>query len=266
MADATKAPKGFLIAGLVSILLAFGGCGYGCVSVVGVGSDLVDALTNTQPVAIGTSTTLSSSTEFAAIATTSSATCTVQDDSGSSVSLDSPPTGSDFTLDVNGQTYEVRYWFDAQEGTSYEVSCSDEISGATGGEYIVGSVPSLTGLVTGASAVIAGFVLFLLGVIFLIVGLVKRSRWKKNRGDSASFGGPTPGAPPAPGGYGAPPPAPGGYGGPPPMPGAPPGGPTPPPAPGAPPPAPGAPPPAPGAPPPAPPGQQQPPPPPPGLT
>ena len=47
MADGTKAPKGALIAGLVLMLLAFGGCGYRRSSFVGFAGELTDIVDGT---------------------------------------------------------------------------------------------------------------------------------------------------------------------------------------------------------------------------
>lgn len=271
MADGTKAPKGALIAGLVLMVLAVAGCGYGCVSFVGMLGDVSSAIQSAESMPMNSPTMLQASGDAALLLTSdSSALCAVADPAGNDITIRRPGAGTSGRLEVNGQTLELTYYFETTSGTTYDVVCGDE-AGVTSGTYAVASIPSLAGVggifAGGASGV--GF--FFVGLILLIVGLVKRSKWRKNH--SVSPGGPIQpsggyGAslPPAPGvafGQAAVPPAPAAQGSPPPPPlplGTPSPLGTPPPAPGTPPPAPGtppppgygAPPPAPGAPPPPP--------------
>jgi hypothetical protein len=275
MADGTKAPKGALIAGLVFILLAFGGCGYGCVSLTGFVGDIGDAIDSANTTPLNTATTLRATGEAGIILTSdSTAVCLVADPSGAEVTVDEPAAGTSGTLDVNGETLDLAYTFETVAGTTYDVVCGDE-AGTLTGNYAVAPIPGLGKLGGIAAGAAAGFVFFFIGLLLVIIGLVKRSKWKKNRG---VVGTPPPGgftAPPPPGGAVPPPPG----GGLPPQPGAappppagsmpPPQAPAAPPAPPAPPLPPVSPPPASPAPPPAspaPPPASPPPPPPPGAT
>lgn len=257
MADRTSAPKAALVTGLVFILLAFGGCGYGCATFVGFASDLVDTLEGARTTPVGQPTTFTAPGEAAMIFTTSAATdCRV--DGPGSIDLQGPPAGTDSNVQLNGRDLTFRYVFETVEGSDYQVICGDEISGG-GGEYIVAPFPGFTRLVTGVAGLGVGALFFVIGAILVIVGLVRRSKWKKAQGPGVGGYGPPPSGgygPPPSGGYGPPPS--GGYGPPPSGPSAPPPGSTPPP-PGSPPagpppmgPPPGMPPPPPPAPPPAP--------------
>lgn len=216
MADRTTAPKGALITGLVLILLAFGGCGYGCTSFVSFASDLVDAADGENSIPVGTPTTFQATDSGAVILTTGSqVTCAVE--GPGDVNLQSPPTGTDGTFDLNGRTYDFSYYFDTQSGSEYRIQCGDGLDGGTG-EYVVASFP-IDRIVIGFASMGVGALLFLIGAILVIVGLVRRSKWKKQQG--SGYG------PPPSGGYGPPPS--GGYGPPPSGPSAPPPGMPPPP-------------------------------------
>lgn len=272
MADSTKAPKGALITGLVLLLLAFGGCGYGCVSFAGFATDVADAIDSASTTPLNQPTRLAATSEAAVILTsTSTARCRVTDDRGAEVTLQDPGAGTTGELTVNGETLDLSSAFETTEGRTYDVICGDE-AGTLTGSYAVAPIPALSTLAIGFGGLGGGFVLFLLGAIFLIVGLVKRSKWKKQR-DAGGFGGaPAQGYAPPPPGTGAVPPPPGagftppapGQAPPPPMPPQAPGQTPPPPAPPAPSEPQTPPPPAPPAPsaPPAPPAPQSPPPPP----
>ena len=255
MPNGTKAPKGALIAGLVFILLGFAGCGYGCVSFVGIIGDVSDAINSANTTPLNSPTTLVATGEAGIVLTSdSSARCLVNDPSGSEVTIRDPGAGTSGTLEVNGETLELAYYFDTTVGTTYDVVCGDE-AGATSGSYAVAPIPSFDGVAGIFTGGISGMVLFFIGLILLIVGLVQRSKWKKNRpmvppGGIAPIGGMAPAGgavPPPPGGFGPPsapplppvPPAPGTVA-PPPQPQSPPPA---PPAPGTLPPGPGMPPP-----------------------
>ncbi|MFN7149596.1 MAG: hypothetical protein ACK4V6_08945 [Microthrixaceae bacterium] len=275
MADSTKAPKGALIAGLVLLLLSFGGCGIGCVSFTGFIGDLANVVEGTSSTPMGTPTQLRAEGDAAVILTsTSSATCQAQDSAGNAVTLDEPGAGTTGTVETtDGVSLDFAYSFDTDPDETYDVVCADEISGSSG-EYVVVPFPGFGKIATGLGGLGGGFVLFLLGVIFLIVGLVKRSKWKKagnGMGGPAMAGSVPQGFAPPPPGSGAVPPPGGGFT--PPAPGQAPPPPLPPqtpppvqptqPAQPTPPPAPQTPPPAPQSPPPpAPPAPQSPPPPP----
>lgn len=247
MADQTKAPKGLLITGIVLLVLALGGCGYGCTSIVGFASQIADAGDDAGVNQLGTETTLRATGSMGIVLSTHGATeCYGEEADGSQIEFNAPDANTSTSVDLDGRSFEVVYQFDTEDGQDYRVICGDEAG--TVGEYSVISF-DLGKIVTGFAGIGVGALFFILGAIFFIVGLVKRSKWKKNRNATGvpPVGGP--GVPPA-GGYGAPTPPPPGGGTPPPPPL---GAPTPPPAPGTPPapgvpPAPGTPPPAPGAP------------------
>jgi hypothetical protein len=232
MADGKKAPKGALIAGLIFILLAFGGCGYGCVSIIGFGTDIANAIDSASLTNLNEPTQLRAEGDNAVVLTSAStAQCIVVDPSGNEVTLESPPQGASGTFERDGVTLELQFVFDTDAGTTYDIICGDEIGNLTG-SYLVAPVPSLDNLGSSFAGAGAGAVSFFIGLVLLIIGLVQRSRWKKRQ--VAGVGSVSP-----PGGFAAPP-APGGAVPPPP------GGAVPPPPGGAVPPPPGATPPAPG--------------------
>jgi hypothetical protein len=243
MADGTKAPKGALIAGLVFILLAVGGCGYGCVSIVGFGTDIANAIDSASLTNLNEPTQLRAEGDNAVVLTSAStAQCFVVDPSGTEVTLESPPQGASGTFERDGVTLELQFVFETDAGTTYDIVCGDEVGNLTG-SYLVAPVPSLDNLGSSVAGAGAGAVSFFIGLLLLIIGLVQRSRWKKRQAAGIGIAPPPGGfaAPPAPGG--AVPPAPGGAVPPPPG-GAvppPPGGAVPPPMPSPAPPAPPAP-------------------------
>jgi len=264
MADGSKPPKGWLIAGLVFLLLALAGCGGGALGCRSFVSDLQDAVDQGGRTPDGESSTFTAPGPVGAIfATRADTTCEGTDDKGSSMQLKTPGNNTEGTFTSNGETFKLSYVFDTVEGRTYTVTCT---SPSGDGQFVLIPFPGFSSLFAGIGGIAGGVLAFLIGVICLIVGLVKRSGWRKrNQGQPGVAGA---GAAAAPAGYPsyqggyAPPPAPGGF---PPPPGAtpPPGAPsTPssvppsvPPAPGGSPPAPPAPggyppaPPAPGAPP-----------------
>lgn len=240
MADGPKAPKGFLIAGIICLVLALGGCATGIVGVSTIASVAGDIATTTP---FGESTSFTAASDVGALVLlTQEADCTGMDGAGNDIVFDTP--GGTFTAEANGESFNAAKTFDTVDGESYELTCGGEVTST--GSFTVLKLPAFPGGIGGLAAAIGGGflgggLLFVLGVIFVIVGLVKRSGWKKRNGPGApsvSGGGPVP---PPPGGYVPPgpaaPPAPGGYS---PTPGPavppPPGGYTPPPGPAVPPP------------------------------
>lgn len=280
MADRTKAPKGLLITGVILLVLSVAGCGGGCFSLVSLGTDLVNTAQGAASRTVGEPVSFRADGSIALILTSanSSGMCEVLDSSGNTVTLQDPGAGTTGSVTTgDNETLDFRYSFETTSGEDYQVLCIDELDPAA--KFSVVAFPGLSKATTGLAGVGGGILFFILGLIFAIVGLVQRSKWKKKQGPGFTPpGGPTGGVhPPAPGapippapGAGAPgafssPPAPGQV--PPPAPGQ-----VPPPAPGSvppappsavPPPAPGqVPPPAPGAVPPTAPGPETPPPPP----
>ena len=263
MADQTKAPKGLLLTGVVLLVLALGGCGYGCTSFVGFASDIADVADDAGVTPLGEETTFRATGENSIIlSTVSSTNCEGESADGTPIEFSSPGETTTANIDVDGRSFDLAYEFDTDPDQEYFVRCGDELGSS--GEYVVISF-DLGKIVTGLAGIGIGAVLFFIGLILLIVGLVQRSKWKKNHpagGAPSPYGG-VPGAPtpPPPGGGAVPPP---GYTPPPPSmtpppmappatPGVPPAPSTPPPpAPSAPPPPAPAPPPSPATPPPPP--------------
>ncbi len=270
MADGTSPPKGWLIAGFVLLALALASCGAGGFACSRFVSDLGNAASESGSSAFGEETTFSASSDVGGLvlATSANPDCVGEDSQGRSIQFNSPGTGTSGTVSSGENSYDLAYSFDTVEGESYTIVCEGGGSAGASGRYLVITVPSLGSIGLGVGGFFSGAFLALLGVICLIVGLVRRSGWKKRNGGGAvpatSYAAPAAGgfAPPPPGGFAPPPsdgypPAPGAV---PPAPAAPPVAPpaappaAPPPPPAAPPAAPPPPaPPAPGAPPPPPP-------------
>ncbi len=251
MADGPKPPKGWLIASLVFLLLAFAGCGGGAAGCGSFASDVTKAVRETGQSPLGDQVTFTATGSYGAVLSThpSSTRCQGIDSAGRMVEFSTPPNNSSGSITSGSESFDFAYSFDTKSGETYTVRCSSE---EPNGEYVVVPVPAFTTIIVGAAGIAGGVMMLLLCVICLIVGLVKRSGWKKRNGPGSPGATPgpvgfNPGAPPAPAGYApapggyapppapggyAPPPAPGGYG-PPPAPSAP-GGYGPPPAPPAP--------------------------------
>lgn len=271
MADKTKPPKGLLITGIVLLVVSVAGCGGGCFSLVSLGTDLVNSAQGAASRTVGEPTSFTADGSAAVILTSATSTvCEVLDSTGNSVPLEAPGAGTTGSVTTDEGQLDFSYSFETASGSAYEVLCVDDSDPTA--RYSVVAFPGLGKAATGIAGVGGGVLAFIIGLIFAIIGLVQRSKWKKNNqqtGFTPTPGGPGGPVPPAPGlaaqgspvppapGAASPPPAPGAPV-PPPAPGAvpPPSSPGYPPAPGAvPPPAPGAvPPPSPGTPPP-PPGQ-----------
>jgi len=254
MADGPKPPKGWLIAGLVMLGLALASCGaggFGCVSFV---NQIATAAEESGSTALGEETTFSASSDNGGLilASVASPDCTGEDSNGNRIQFTSPSAGTTGNVTSGENSYDLAYQFDTVEGESYTLRC--EASGESSlsdGRYLVITVPSLGGVGLSVGAIFGGVGFAVLGVIFLIIGLVRRSGWKKRNGPGpgGATGVPSGYAPPPPGAGGFPPaappppaPAPDGF---PPAPAAPPAPPAAPPAPPAAPPAPPAAPPAP---------------------
>ncbi len=221
MADRTKPPKGFLIAALVAFLLGIAGCASTLVITVTQFASLADDIATTT--SMGDEFTFDATSDGGAgVLLTSDAVCVGEDESGNPVTFESM-TGST-TVSSGNTDFTTILTFDTTEGTSYTIVCGSP----GGGEYTVLQLPSILtsglGLALIGGGIFGGGFLMLLAIIFLIVGLVRRSSFKKRQGPPMPTYGqapPAPGAPPQTG-YGQPPQT--GYGQPPP-PGAPPPGP-----------------------------------------
>lgn len=219
MANGNKAPKGWLIAALISFLLGVGGCGLGAVTAGQFAGDLGDDLSTTP---YGSSRSFSGSGDTGALilASDGTATCDVTDEDGNPVDVEGLASGTE----VSSDGLDGVGTFTVDDGVTYDVFCD----GIGTGEFAVVSVDLSDVFIIAGGLLGGGFFLFL-AFVFLIIGLIRRSGWKKKQRLGGGPGGPggyTPpapgyGTPPAPGGYGTPPapgaaPQPGGWGTPPP--------------------------------------------------
>jgi hypothetical protein len=200
-----KPPKGWLIAGVVCLFLGLSGCGaavIGAVSLIGVIDDVAT------PTEFGTERRFSAESDSQAmLLLTEEVPCEVIGDTTGDVRIEE--FAASVPLEGGNENFTVLRTFETIEGENYQVTCGDR---ATNGSFAVAELP---GLLTGAmgavifgGGILGGALMLVLGVIFLIIGLVQRSRWKKNQ-SGTDFGGPGGYQPPAPGGY-QPPPPPGG--------------------------------------------------------
>jgi hypothetical protein len=211
MADGTKAPKGWIIAGVIFLLLGLGGCATAFAGVASLAS-LADDVTNTQPYGEVSSFT-SDSNAGALVLLTSDAECVGVDGTGAAIEFSVP--GGSFTVDTGQESFNNARTFETTRDETYELSCGDPL-GVDTGSYTVLRLPSILSGAVGALVLagggLGGALFLFLGVVFLVVGLVKRSKWKKNRAGMVGTMPPSG----APGGFGSPPPPPGGVGAPPP--------------------------------------------------
>lgn len=117
--------------------------------------------------------------------------CKAQDADGNDVPL-KPPTGSE-TITINGDSwYVVARSVDTVPAGVYSISCTDDESSAT---YAAGPKSSVVSFVLSILGAIFSLLIFVgLGVVFLVIWLVRKSR--RNR-PGATF----PTQPGAPGNY-----------------------------------------------------------------
>lgn len=111
----------------------------------------------------------------------------VLDPSGDPVGL--KRYGNTLTYDVDGRHAEAAFTFRASESGRYEVNSSS--SDAPGGAQLSFGESVANGIVGGVLTFIPGLLLVIVAVILLIVGLVRRSRHKRELA-SAYRGGPGP--------------------------------------------------------------------------
>ncbi|MEI7886486.1 MAG: hypothetical protein WCJ04_03755 [Actinomycetes bacterium] len=202
-APASKPPKGALITGIVLMLLAFSSCGVGGLSCVSFAASFADILSGASTVALGETTSLDAASSTGVVVSSSAdVACEGQDENGSKVTFAEPSAGSTGTVSSGGETFNFMYSFDTNSGSKYTVVCvGSELSD---GQYAVASFPGFAKVGVGIAGIISGFFLIFLGAIFFIVGLVKRSKWKKRQGNSvtgpptASSGDPAAGVAPPP--------------------------------------------------------------------
>lgn len=202
MADGPKPPKGWLITGLVFLLLSLAGCGGGTLGCASFGSDLQDSVDQGGRTPLGESSTFTASgSKGAILATATSATCEGTDADGNRMSFDSPGSNTSGNVTTDGESFDLAFIFDSTNGQSYTVTCTSP-SGT--GDFLVVPFPGFTSLIAGIGGIAAGVLFFIIGSICVIVGLVKRSGWKKRNGPgapvaAAAFAGGS--VPPPPGGF-----------------------------------------------------------------
>ncbi len=187
MGDGTKKPKGWLIAALLCFLLGIAGCGaagFGCQQLLSTIADI--DVSDTVPMG-QESSFVAAEDGVAAVLLTSDTVCQGQDDGGGDVVFENLAGTSNVT--VNEKDFNAILTFDVKKNVSYAIVCGDEGVG----EYTVIRLPSFLSSGFGIAAMTGGLfgggLMLLLALIFLIVGLVRRSSWKKRQG------GFTPGAP-----------------------------------------------------------------------
>jgi hypothetical protein len=179
MAKGNKKPKGWLIASLIFLLLALAGCGaggFGCAQLVSVIQDI--DVTDTVP--MGQESSFVAGTDgMAAVLLTGDAVCEGTDDEGGAIAF--KELGGTASVSVNGKEFKKFLTFDVKTDGSYAMVCGNEGDG----EFTVVRLPSILGSGVGLAAMTAGFPVgllsLLLSVVCLIVGLVKRSSWKKRQ-------------------------------------------------------------------------------------
>jgi len=199
-----KPPKLSLITGIILLFLALSSCGVGGLSCASFASFLAGIADGASSVALGESTSLNAATSNALVlATSADVLCVGQDENGNAVEFSRPSNNTTGTFTSGSDTFTFMYSFDTNRGSTYNVTCDrpDSAEGQAKGRYAVGSFPGFGKIGLGIAGLVSGFFLTLVGAVFLIVGLVKRSKWKK--GQSASGSGapsspPVPSAPPAP--------------------------------------------------------------------
>lgn len=200
-----RAPRGALLTGVVFLVISMAGCGFGAVK---VGSTINEARKSVKNSAMNPSGSVVSIEGDGGLAlafgTRSDMRCEVRDDNGNEV-LDNFD-GVNAQFNDNDRNYYLIRGFTAKAGVSYQVMCWDDLAD---GDFAVVKIPDLKPAVSGLAGFGVGAVCFLIGGVFLIVGLVRRGKWKRSHRDRpTSHDGPMTGVPPAPGaGMQAPPPS-----------------------------------------------------------
>ena len=141
----------------------------------------------------GTETVAGSGSQFTVWSTSSFANCTVN---GGDTNFDTSASTNQST-DAGGESFNLVGWFDTSSGQDYTVECD----GSPGETFSVIEV-SFSALATGIGLLVGSFVggfgLFVIGLIFVIIALFRRSSWKKSHGMGPGGYQPGPGQP-APG-------------------------------------------------------------------
>lgn len=198
-----RRPKWALIVALVLFLLGIGGCAGGLIAGVGAVSSLADDVARTTP--MGESTTFEATGGGkAGVLLTSTAVCEGSSDDGDAIRFDE--FSGTTTVDTGDEQFNDLLTFDTVEGRTYTLTCGS----SGGGEYTVLQLPSIFttgwGIALVGGGIVIGAVSIVLAIIFLIVGLVQRSNWKKKNqgpGGPGVYGAGTQYAPPTPGQSGA---------------------------------------------------------------
>jgi hypothetical protein len=179
MVEGTKKPKGWLIASLICFLLAIAGCGTAGIGCQQLLSTIQDIDTDNNVPMGQESSFVAASDGVAAVLLSSDNTCEGTDEAGNGVTFES--FGSGTNVRVDDEEFDAILTFDVKNGVSYALVCG--IEGA--GEYAVVRLPSFFSSGLGVVALTGGFLgggfLLLLALLFLIVGLVRRGRWKKRQ-------------------------------------------------------------------------------------
>lgn len=213
-----------LVLGIVLLVLSVVG-GIGGIALGG--TKIADFENQTQRVSVGSSKTLNltagdytiyTKLSFSSIASD----VTITDPDGKAVTK--RPVSGSLSTTINGSTWYAEDDFTVTKAGNHKIEAKGDFGSPTGGsgEIIVGpsfasSVGVALGLILGG--VFGGGLLFVIGLVLLIVGLVRRGKSKRPNvpmmpptyGGPPGYGGPPAGPP----GYGGPPPGPPGYGGPP---------------------------------------------------
>ena len=117
MADGPTPPKGWLLTGVIFLVLSLAGCGagaFGCASFV---NDLQKSVDQGGETPLGTETTFTATGSMGAILTTdpTSTTCEGTDGSGSTMSFSSPGSGTTGNVQTDGRDFDLAFTFDVVE-------------------------------------------------------------------------------------------------------------------------------------------------------
>jgi hypothetical protein len=185
----SKPPKGWLIAGVIFLVLGISSCGVGTVISASFASSLTELLSGASTVALSETTRLDATTSTGVVVSSSvpgpggpveaAVSCEGEDENGNQIFFNEPSAGTTGTVTSGEDTLVFVYSFDTSPGMSYTVVCTGTEFGE--GKYAVASFPGVGKVVVGLSGIVSGFNFMFLGTIFLIVGLVKRSKWKNKR-------------------------------------------------------------------------------------
>lgn len=170
-----------MLTGVIFLVLSLAGCGagaFGCASFV---NDLQKSVDQGGETPLGTETTFTATGSMGAILTTdpTSTTCEGTDGSGSTMSFSSPGSGTTGNVQTDGRDFDLAFTFDTDPDQSYSVTCRGV---GDGGSYLVIPFPGFSTVIGGLAGIGAGMLFFVIGIICTIVGLVKRSGWKKRNG------------------------------------------------------------------------------------